>query len=813
MAATENASCGRKNPHEMWPECGINAAPMTAGALLPEQRFVCALLALALPICAAASPSTPRVFLQEHCYDCHGSEVQKAGLRLDTLREKLAEPRTAETWAEVYERVAAGEMPPPKRKVQPEPAERATFADGLKSELLKADRERRQGDGRAVLRRLNREEYQNTIRDLFGIDVDVKELLPEDGTAQGFDNNGEALSISSVLLERYLEAADVALDAVLVKGPAPEKRHWHLTLMPEKYKEGDFHFRGGVRVLPDETFVFFVSQPFQPLSLEQFRAPVEGRYRFRVRQYVYQSAGKPLATAWYVHARDSRARTGKLIGHFDTPPGEPTTIEFTEKIPKTCTIKPMPYRLGARNLPDTTGYPGPGLAVQYVDVEGPLVESWPPRGQQELLGDLQLEHGTLADAAKALRKLAPRAFRRTTKDEEVEPYLALVRTALEQKRPFEAALRDGIKAMLCAPDFLFLREPAGRLDDFALASRLSYFLWSSLPDEPLLADARAGRLAQAAVMHAQVERMLDDAKSARFVENFTGQWLGLRNIAATTPDKKLNPGFDDALQEAMVQETQRFFTEMLRGDLSVRNFIDSDFAMLNARIAELYGIKGATGWDFRKVLLPEGTHRGGVLGQAAILKITANGTSTSPVIRGNWILKNVLGQPVKPPPPNVPALEPDIRGATTIREQVANHRKNEQCAVCHDRMDPLGLALENFDVIGQWRTNYRVPEFETRDGQTKVRGYKPGAAVDATGTLPGGRSFADVDELKRLLLEKPDQIARCVAGKLLTYATGAGLSFSDKMAVEEIVKETSAQNHGLRTLVHAVVASEPFHTK
>lgn len=782
---------------------------MTAGSLLPPKPLVCAILALAWPLRAQASRHD---FLQEHCYDCHGSEVQKAGLRLDDLPEKLADPKTADTWAEVYERVAAGEMPPAKRKVQPEPAERAAFARELQNALLTADRERRADDGRAVLRRLNREEYQNTIRDLFGIDVDVRELLPEDGTAQGFDNNGEALSLSSVLLERYLEAADLALDSVLVNGPAPEKKQWRLSLMPERYKEGDFHFRGGVRVLPDETFVFFTSQAFQPVSLEQFRAPVEGYYHFRVRQYVYQSAGKSLATAWYVHARDNRARTGQLIGFFDTPPGDPVTIEFTAKIPKNCTIKPMPYRLPGRNLPDTSGYTGPGLAVQDVEVEGPLLEAWPPRGYQELLGSLALQDGTLADAEKALRKLAPRAFRRPITDDDVEPYLALVRAALAQKRPFDAALRDGIKAILCAPDFLFLREPPGRLDDFALASRLSYFLWSSLPDDALVSEARADRLQQPAALHAQVERMLNDPKSARFVENFTGQWLGLRNIAATTPDKKLNPGFDEALQDAMVQETQRFFSELLRGDLSVRNFVDSDFAMLNARIAELYGIKDVAGWDFRKVPLPPGTHRGGVLGQAAILKITANGTSTSPVIRGNWILKNILGQPVKPPPPNVPALEPDIRGATTIREQVANHRKNEQCAICHDRMDPLGLALENFDVIGQWRTNYRVAEFESRDGQTKVRGYKPGAAVDATGTV-AGRNFADVDELKRLLLEKPDQIARCVAGKLLTYATGAGLSFSDKMAVEEIVKEAAAKDHGLRTLVHAVVASEPFHTK
>jgi hypothetical protein len=299
------------------------------------------------------------------------------------------------------------------------------------------------------------------------------------------------------------------------------------------------------------------------------------------------------------------------------------------------------------------------------------------------------------------------------------------------------------------------------------------------------------------------------------VDNFTGQWLGLRNINATTPEKRLHPNFDEALQEAMVDETKLFFAELLKHDFSVRNFVHSDFTMLNSRLAELYHIPGVHGWEFRKVDLPPDSHRGGVICQAAILKITANGTVSSPVIRGSWMLKNILGQPTKNPPPNVPALEPDVRGATTIREQVARHRANASCAVCHDRMDPLGLALENFDVIGQWRTNYRVAQIssDNKKGELRVSGYKPGAAVDASGELPGGSKFSNVDDLKALLLREPANVARCVAEKLLTYATGAPPTFADRIALTALVKQTAANDFGLRSILHAVVQSESFRNK
>ena len=376
--------------------------------------------------------------------------------------------------------------------------------------------------------------------------------------------------------------------------------------------------------------------------------------------------------------------------------------------------------------------------------------------------------------------------------------------------------------MLSSPKFLFLREPTGPLDDHALASRLSYFLWSTTPDEPLLALAAKGELRKPDVLRAQVERMLKHPKARAFTENFTGQWLSLRDIAATTPDKALYPEWEEMLQWSAVRETHLFFEELLKQNLSVRNFIDSDFAMLNGRLAKHYGITNVNGVAFRKVALKPEQHRGGVLTHASVLKVTANGTTTSPVLRGVWVLDHILGRPVPPPPPNVPAVEPDIRGATTIRDQLAKHRATENCAGCHARIDPPGFALENYDVIGGWRERYRIVTDQKNRVNNRVgplgkylKGYEfgLGLAVDAGDVLPDGRKFADLVEFKKLLLTDPEQIARCLTEKLVTYATGQPVGFSDHAAVGRILTEAKGADYGLRSLVHAVVGSELFRNK
>ena len=359
----------------------------------------------------------------------------------------------------------------------------------------------------------------------------------------------------------------------------------------------------------------------------------------------------------------------------------------------------------------------------------------------------------------------------------------------------------------------------GPLDDHALASRLSYFLWSTMPDETLFALARSGELHKPDVLKAQVERMLQHPKAKAFTENFTGQWLSLRDINATTPDKTLYPEFEELLQWSSIRETQLFFDELLKENLSVRNFIDSDFAMLNGRLAQHYGIPDVQGVAFRKVELKAEQHRGGVLTHASVLKVTANGTTTSPVVRGVWVLDRILGRPVPPPPPNVPAVEPDIRGATTIREQLAKHRATENCAGCHSKIDPPGFALENYDVIGGWRDRYRVVA-ERKDWVNNRVGplskylaayqYGLGRPVEAGDALPDGRHFADIAEFKKLLLAHPEQIARCLTEKLVTYATGHPVGFGDHAAIDQIVSESKKLDYGLRSLVHAVVACELF---
>jgi Protein of unknown function (DUF1592)/Protein of unknown function (DUF1588)/Protein of unknown function (DUF1585) len=396
----------------------------------------------------------------------------------------------------------------------------------------------------------------------------------------------------------------------------------------------------------------------------------------------------------------------------------------------------------------------------------------------------------------------------------VKPYLTRVKAKLDAGASFEKAVRVALKEVLVSPNFLFLRETPGKLDDYALASRLSYFLWSSMPDADLLALADQRKLHEAATLDGQVERMLNDSKAAAFTENFCGQWLDLRKIDDTAPDPALYPEYDDVLMVAMLKEPQLFFDEVLKNDLSLTNFVASDFTLVNGRLAKHYGIPGVTGQDFQKVTLPKESHRGGVLTMAGVMKVTANGTTTSPVLRGSWVLDRILGTPPPKPPMDVEAVEPDIRGATTIRQQLAKHRERAECAGCHAKIDPPGFALESFDVIGGWRDYYRSVG---KGGPAVVNGrtmrYKRGPEVDPADVMPDGSRFANVDEFRHLLLKDKDQLARALAGKLLTYATGGAPTKADRAEVDAIVAKVRAKDYGFRTLVHEVVQSRLFQSK
>lgn len=761
--------------------------------------------------------SSAQPFLREFCVSCHSSDVTKGNLRLDQLDTDVSQRSNHERWRHILNRVRSGEMPP-SGNPQPSKLQITSFLRALAANLDSAAIANR-SDGRVILRRLNRVEYENTVRDLFDVDVSVRDMLPEDTISHGFDNVGEALNVSPVLIERYLEAADAVVNAAIAPVHAEESRTERFDLydsLPKWFLAGTWKQEEGV--------ILFRSGGDSASDLRKFRVPAPGRYRFRISASAHNS-DTPLPMAALLGNFVVSGNPTRHLGYFDAPPGEPGIIEFEEKLlAKNDTIKVTPVALPFVYLKQETmqEYPGPGLHIHWIEVEGPLSEKWPTESYRRVYGDVNPKTGTLADAESLLKKLLPKAFRRPILSGEERPYAELVAAALNSGQTFEEAFRIGIKAVLTSPKFLYLRESKGPLDDYALASRLSYFLWSTTPDETLLSLAEKQELHQPQTLRDQVERMLQHSKAQAFTENFTGQWLSLRDINATTPDKTLYPEFDELLQWSSVRETHLFFEELLRTDLSVKNFVDSDFAMLNARLAKHYEIPDVHGVDFRRIELKPEYHRGGVLTQASILKVTANGTSTSPVLRGVWILDRILGSPASPPPPNVPAVEPDIRGATTIRDQLAKHQASDNCASCHTKIDPPGFALENFDVIGGWRTQYRVVA-ERKNWVNNRTGplakylaawqYGMGAEVESGDTLADGRTFSDITEFKKMLLDRPEQIARCVTEKLMIYATGHPISFSDHSEIDRIVTEAKSSDYGLRTLVHAVVASHLFQTK
>lgn len=726
--------------------------------------------------------------LKTYCFSCHGGDKPKGALDLVNLAPDFG--TNAVAWKSVFERLQDGAMPP-KNKQQLSPAEQKTILTWVTSGLAAHQAAKAAATGRTRHRRLNRVEYANSIRDLLGAVVDI-ETLPEDGVASGFDNVDAALDLSSTLLERYLETADTALDAVFVKGPEPERK---------------------------KQYTDFAGTPYPEPGLATIRRAtqtrVEGLYRFRIEtQTIHSSKGMTLLV--YAGNYGSKSPANRLVGGFDVH-DKRTTIEVTVPMGTMDSIRVFPFeavkQYGKLPLKEAE----PGLVVFGVEVEGPIHDVWPPAATTRLLGNRDLARANLADARAILHTFAPRAFRRPVSEEELAPFFALLKSRFDRGYSFEASLRVALKAVLCSPDFLYLSAEPGKLNDFDLASRLSYFLWSSTPDDTLAKLAARGELGKPDVLKQQVERMLKEPKASAFTSNFTGQWLGLRNLKATTPDKNLYPDFDDLLEVSMPRETHLFFDEILQGDRSVLEFIHSDWSMLNERLAALYKIPGVKGNDFRKVILPADSHRGGVMTQAAILKVTANGTNTSPVVRGAWVISRLLGTPAPRPPKDVPAIEPDVRGAVTIRQQLAKHKENASCAACHARIDPPGNALENFDVIGGWRERYRTSKAGPREkiptGHGRTVWMHFGPKVEAADRLEGGRAFTDVDGMKKLLLENPDPIVRGLSEKLMIYATGHELEFADRAEIESMVADLKPKHYGFRAMIHAIVQSKTFRHK
>jgi hypothetical protein len=493
----------------------------------------------------------------------------------------------------------------------------------------------------------------------------------------------------------------------------------------------------------------------------------------------------------------------------------------------------------------------PGVVFRWLEVEGPIYDEWPTAGHKLIFGDLPMANRTvaksednpaetnrfgqrrfrappgvevlskkpMADAERLLGEFLRHAYRRPTNEADLKRFLPVVRSALKKGNNFTDAMIAGYTAVLCSPEFVYLEEKPGRLDDYALASRLAFFLWNSPPDEELRRCAAKSELHRPDVLRAQTERLLADEKSRRFVDAFLDYWLDLRKILATAPDANLYGDYylDDLLTESALTETQLFFAELLRGDLPTRDLVAADFAMLNERLAAHYGLPPVQGVALRRTPLPPDSVRGGLLTQAAVLKVTANGTTTSPVLRGAWIMERILGQKPPPPPPSVPAVEPDTRGAVTIRQQLDKHRTLATCNACHAKIDPAGFALENFDVMGGWRDHYRAEG----NGEPAVGIAKSGQKfafhyaqpIAASGELPDGRKFSDIRDFKRLLLENEEQLARNLAQQLIVYATGAPIRFSDRPAIGKILASSRAAGYGVRKLVHEIVQSELFLSK
>ena len=763
-------------------------------------------------------PAGARAFLERHCVACHDADANEGGLDLTSLEFDATDAAAFARWVRVFDRVRAGEMPP-KDETRPEAAELATFLEDLGGAMRRADGERIERVGRVQSRRLTRFEYERTLHDLLGIDVPLVNLLPEDPRADGFDTVAAAQGVSHFLLEKYLATADVALDEAFRRA-FDEEQPYVNELGWQELRRTRPKGRNPTPRYDHQDVVSWSSNTAFNGRIPQTEVPDSGWYRVTMR---VASVNTPAEGRVWCGVRSgvcfASAPLLFWIGSFAATP-EVSEHTFDAWIEAEHIIQIQPDDFTQKRLKfgqefdfkrvESLG--APGVAIKSLRLErihhGPSADEI----RRRLVGDLPIQGKALvsrdkaADAARLVREFAARAFRRPVTAAEVAPYVAFAKAELAAGGSLIDALRGAYRGVLASPRFLYLEETPGKLNDHALAARLSYFLWSSMPDEELRALADRGELSSAATLGAQVERMLDDDKARAFVKNFTGQWLNLTDIDFTLPDTKLYPEYDEILKFAMLEETESFFGAMLADDLSVRNVVDSDFGIMNSRLAKHYGMAWSGGEGTRRVAFKESDHRGGIITQASVLKVTANGTTTSPVVRGAWMLERIMGEHVPPPPANVPAIEPDIRGANTIREQLVKHRHETTCAACHVSIDPPGFALESYDVIGGWRTRYRA----VVDGKRAGRGWKDGPSVDPSYQLASGERFADIDQFKALLLADPRPLAANMAAKLTTYATGAGISFSDRDHVEAIVDRAAARDHGLRTLVREVIASPMF---
>jgi mono/diheme cytochrome c family protein len=704
--------------------------------------------------------------LAQYCKTCHSGEKPKGELRLNEFLARAAVDKDREVWEKIAGKLRDHEMPP-EDQPQPDMAARKKLTAWIDAQLARFDCTGRRDPGRVTIRRLNRNEYDNTIRDLLGVDFHPADDFPSDDVGYGFDNIGDVLSMPTILLEKYLAAAE----QIVVRALGTDLSN----LVTGEIEGGE----------PEEG-----RRNIATKVSTRVRLFGSGDYIFRVRAWGDQAGNEPVRMAVYLD--------DKLVRRFEVNADQshPQIYEgwlSTRGGRHTCSIafENDYYR---PELPEPHDR---NLFVDTIELTGP----YPPTFKKTIPREHTPED-RMQLAREIISDVMGRAYRRSVTPAEVDRVLKLVEMALADGESFNAAIGLGLQAILVSPHFLFRVEldpepnnpdAIRTIDDYELATRLSYFLWSSMPDDELFTLARLGLLRKGDNLDRQVRRMLADPKAQALVENFAGQWLQLRNLDTVAPDKGRYPDFDEALRRAMRKETELFFAAIVREDRSVLDFIDADFSYLNSRLARHYGISDVLGDEFRRVRL-DPNERGGVLTQASVLTVTSNPTRTSPVKRGKWILENILGAPPPPPPADVPKLKEGAEGQLTgsLRQRMEQHRANPDCAICHKRMDPLGFGLENYNAVGAWRT---------KDGPFEI---------DASGELPSGETFVGPKELKAILKARQGEFVRCLSEKMLTYGLGRGVEYSDGCTVEDIARAVEKNDWKFSSLILAVVHSDAF---
>ncbi len=793
VATTQSAPKKLKRPARsiaqrlwpLWSACGVGAIVLIGvvmwgtGAVEPQRV-------------EAAKPDTFQTqvapFLKKHCVECHGEKDPEGGIALHNFDSEKSVTKSRKVWEKVLPMLQIEAMPPVEEgRERPTHDDYLAVASWLEDKLFNIDCKLDRDPGRVTVRRLNRTEYNNTVRDLLGVDFEPAKDFPSDDVGNGFDNIGDVLSVSPLLMEKYLDAAEKISEKVIsITDPAKSRK---VRFTGKQLK------MGGAAEDQGE----FVGINSSGHVIAEYKFPRDGEYLFRGKAAADQ-AGSELAKMEF-------AIDGKPVHTFEVKGRrEPDEYEFKLRLSAGQHQFKATFPNDFYDPKAKRGSNDRNLYISWLEVAGPLDlrEDDLPESHRKLIAATPTATRPLADAVREnLRPMMRRAFRRHVTDDEINRFVPLVESAVSQGETFERGMQFALQGVLCSPNFLFRVEADANPNDpkerhevtqFELATRMSYFLWSSMPDDELLALAEKNELRKQEVIRQQVQRMLKDKRSESLVENFALQWLNLRSLDELTPDATKFPGYSPQLRDDMLSETTKFFEHILREDLSTLELLDGKFTFVNERLAKHYGMDGVKGDEFRKVSLDVASGRAGLLTQASILTVTSNPGRTSPVKRGKWIMENILGTAPPPPPPNVPSLEETQKAKpeASLREQLKLHRENAICNSCHRQMDELGFGFEHFDAIGHWRD---------RDGQHDV---------DASGVLPSGEKFNGSAELIAILKGRNKQFSRCLAEKLMTYAIGRGLEYYDRCAVDKLLEAHAVDGHRFSTLITQIVLSEPF---